>query len=248
MTYIPTADHRFLQRIVDESIEVGYIKRPINWNGHAYHQREMRRDGSCFICCIPCCGRIDDELAVLIGTVFFVFSSIVAFAYALRSAQSACQANQDLAEVRYGQGRAPQAPHEAVYPLYPSPSAPPYEYDQLQFGYAPHHSPSTSHLNPLNTIYRDAEILLEGRRSERTWVAVSQGAMCVGAALLTVALLTTFIVEGELLLFECGFAGAGLLSGGALLYGGTKCFHSYYAEQAAAQRISDLLYPPTTYY
>lgn len=248
-------DRAFFQRVVDDSIEVGYIHRPAHWRGHAIHSREMRPiGGNCFICCIPCCGRIDDELAVLIGTVFFIFSSIIAFAYSLRSMQSACQANRDLSHARYKiQEQEHQVSSQTYYqqqpiPSYHGPSAPPYEYVQ-----SPEHlypqpvfNPSFMHQHPPQPVhqnlYHDAEILLEGRRSERTWIAISQGAMCVGAALLTAALLATLIVEGEIVFLECGFAGIGVLTAGVLLYGGTKCFHLNYAQQEAAQRISDALY------
>ena len=240
-------DRAFFQRVVDDSIEVGYIHRPARWRGHAFHSREMRPvGGNCFICCIPCCGRIDDELAVLIGTVFFIFSSIIAFAYSLRSMQSACQANRDLSHARYKINEQERQAWSQNYQ--PQPTAPPYEYVQSPMHLYPQpvYNPPFMHQQPpqpvYQNLYHDAEILLEGRRSERTWIAISQGAMCVGAALLTAALLATLIVEGEIVFLECGFAGIGVLTAGVLLYGGTKCFHLNYAQQEAAQRISDALY------
>lgn len=30
-------DRAFFQRVVDDSIEVGYIHRPAHWQGHAFH-------------------------------------------------------------------------------------------------------------------------------------------------------------------------------------------------------------------
>jgi len=258
MTY--TADSALFQRIVDDSIDIGYIRRPQNWKGHQYEPRVMRRQhgAGCWICCIPCFGRVNDELAILVGTVFFVFSAFIAFAYTARSAQSACEANHDLATIRYKQRQPiPQPafnrppPASYVYtverpPLY-APNAEPSLYPQV---YPQQHLPPQHvyQAQPAQVdLYQEAVVLLEGRRTERTWVAIAQGAVCVGAALLTAALLATLIVEGELLMFECGFAGVGLIAAGTALYAGTKCFHFNHRQQEAAENISRALYPAGVY-
>lgn len=222
-----SVDHQFFERVIRDSIQDDYIYPPHNWSvkwyGHELETLPVRYHDGCWICFMPCIGRGNDEVAVLIGTVFFVFSTFVAFAFAARSARSACKAHRDLQRVR-NQKLA------------------------LKFNSIwreVNDSSNQEDTGELKALCNDAEILLKGRRRERTWVALSQGAVTVGAALLTTALLVAFITEGELFLLGCGTVGGGMIILGGVTYTLTKCYHFRDESQEAASRICQKLYPIT---
>lgn len=248
---IPVQDQSRFYQILEDSLEVDYIRPPLSymtyWQGRQVEQRGMlqegrERSGFCCISYLGRFGRIDDELAILIGSVFFVASPFIALAYTTRSLRNALKAKQDLQDIQSHHQRSPlQA--EAVHLS-----------SNQELSSQPHYSalyPDLINENPLvlngsqpqeelETIdyYAEAEILLKGRYMERKWVALSQASVTVGAGLLTIALLATFIA-GELIFFELGAVGIGLIFTGALLYSGTRCTLLNNREQEAASRISN---------
>jgi hypothetical protein len=214
-------DRAFLQRVLDDSVEAGLVRKPNVWRGRGVSPIRVGGEGYCF-CCIGGGGRGDSDAALVITIMLFAFAFFIGLFYTVSSAYSARQAHSDLLlannriEELKSFDRAPQFEQLSTPGPYPSPDAMPR--NAAPFYYA--------------------AVLLTGLRNERTFAAFAQGCMTAGAGLLTVALLITLIAEPEIATIALGVSGAGLGVIGVCLWVGKHCCAINTLEQEAADRLS----------
>lgn len=121
-----------------------------------------------------------------------------------------------------------QNPYADPFPYFPQPQ--PVYYPNYQ-------SESAYRRTARQEVYDQAIIVLEGHRNERAFTACAQGVMTLGAALLTVALLISLIMEPEIETVYLGLAGGGLGFTGLVMWLGKHACLINEREQEAAQNI-----------
>ncbi len=126
-----------------------------------------------------------------------------------------------------------QEPHLEQFPYVPP---------QLEPVYYPKYQPEPTYVrSDRREVYDQAVILLEGHRNERAFAACAQGIMTIGAALLTVALLISLIVEPEIETVYLGLAGGGVGFTGLVMWLGKHACLINAREQEAARNILQML-------
>ncbi len=207
MEALSFSEASLIRRTVNEGIKAGYINRPGDWRGNGHVVSHFQENGTR-------CTR----QKVLITTVCAILSPYIAFACALRSAQSAYRAKMDLEELKR---------------LNPQPLESEVEHER---------TPPPAYRGLSSQDLMDIELLLDGRKAERTWVAISQSVMCVGSTLLALVFVTTIVAKMSLILFMFGiFTGTAFTVIGAGSYGASQLFHSSNRPYGAAMRISHTL-------
>jgi hypothetical protein len=189
-------------------------------------------------------GQDNRNAAIILMIIFFVFAFFVALFFAVRSAVSAREADRDCSlalkktdELSSGNlnhqaptfspgGYIPNQLHDR------SPSAPP------QSELSEYKAQYIQGDDPLNSLYRDAAILLAGRRNERVFAACSQGLMATGAGVVTTALLIMLLIEPEIVTIGLTAGGIGVAGLGVALWASKFCCLSNFRQQEAADRIS----------
>lgn len=91
-------------------------------------------------------------------------------------------------------------------------------------------------------LYKDAALLLKGRREERFATSASQALMTVGAGLMTAALLFTLIADANLIIVAIGVAGGGFIVMGSMAFFVKKCLINTRGAQKAAEHISKAIF------
>ena len=129
--------------------------------------------------------------------------------------------------------------------------AQPYGYGQIPSAYPPQPQPvyyQNYQPEPVvyartvrQEVYDQAIIVLEGHRNERAFAACAQGVMTIGAALLTVALLISLILEPEIETVYLGLSGAGVGFTGLVMWLGKHACLINDREQEAAQNILHMI-------
>lgn len=254
-TVIPHEDADFFQKVIIDSVEAGYIRKPAAWRGHGLEQYTVQEsnDDCCCFCFLG--GDRDGKLAVVLAVVVFVVGFFVGLYYTSRSAGSAVEARQDaitaqhkiadLTPIRPFFHLEEKAKGETQGGYIPNAETPP----SFIGSYIPEQGPPSEEHQQSNPVllkcYQDALLITKGRWNERTVTAISQGIMTLGAGFLTVAFIIMIVVEPEVLEISLVATGGGLVLTGAAIYAMKHGIIRKTPAQQAADRISHALFDPS---
>jgi hypothetical protein len=175
------------------------------------------RSDLCCCLCLSTSGRRGEKQGIVISVILFAMSFFVGLYYTANSARSTLSHQHMIGKIRQIEK---QIVVRCDNSQMSTPSAPPHDVMILQ---------------DIETIYR-------GMRNERAAACFSQTLMTAGAGLLTVALLITFIYEGQFAMQNYFIAGGCAVAGGLAAYTIKYIALRFENEKEAYNNLS-LMYP-----
>jgi hypothetical protein len=262
------AVHELALKAMDTAVKDGYIEERSADSEIRSMGSSKSGDVCCCLCIGGGGGRRGGKQEIILVVVLFALSFFVGLYYAANSARSALshqyainKINHEIKQIEKpiiilsqpDPSPMPFAPPNTNYPLlYAQPSSPlspvfcnapcsyPLLYDEAQV--EAQVIPPISHLDSPNLrdlkILNETKVLYEGMRNERVAACFSQSLMTIGSGLLTVAFLTAFFCEGEIILQGCLVTGGGALIGGIAAYTFKHIAMRYERENEAYQFLS----------